>query len=72
MKVRTAMDPTVILGNIGADALELATDRITKILTGNAHCSSCHTYHHGHFVVKFEGPIINICLIKIKVIGKIA
>jgi len=69
--VGAAVDPTVILGHVGTDPLELTADWVSEILTGNAHRGSSHADDHGDFVVKLECPVVNVGLLQIKVVGEI-
>merc|ERR1711892_810922 len=39
------VDPAEILGEIRVDTLELTTDRISKVLSGDTNGGSCHADH---------------------------
>merc|ERR1719266_2557249 len=66
------MDPAVVLCQIRVDALELAADGVTKVLGGNAHCGTEHADDGAALVEELEGPVVDVGLIKLEVVGEIA
>ena len=49
----------------------LSPDGVSEILTGDAHRGPSHADHHGYFVVKLEGPVVDVGLFEIEVVGEI-
>ena len=47
-------------------------DGVTKVLGGNAHCGSQHADDGAALVEELEGPVVDVGLIELEVVGEIA